>query len=131
MLAAKPSWLHAGQPVVARSVGAHVRDAAAYVCWSLARAYDPADVAPAFALLAPALLATACYDREVRAQMRRSHMLDSRMPVPVCSMFTTESASQPHAGCLGVDALALASCGMYGPNTIAMLCKMARHATAR
>lgn len=28
------------------SVGAHVRDSACYVCWSLARAYDPEDIAP-------------------------------------------------------------------------------------
>lgn len=47
-------------------MGAHVRDAAAYVCWSLARAYEPADVASVNAVLAPALLATACYDREAR-----------------------------------------------------------------
>jgi len=53
-----------------RSVGAHVRDAAAYVCWSLARAYDPTDAAPAIAVLAPALLAVACYDREARARAR-------------------------------------------------------------
>ena len=28
------------------SVGAHVRDAASFVCWSLARAYDPNDLTP-------------------------------------------------------------------------------------
>ncbi|KAK9846640.1 hypothetical protein WJX81_008203 [Elliptochloris bilobata] len=71
-----PARLPAAAPLIAtalhydarrgsHSVGAHVRDAAAYVCWSLARAYEPRDMAPAFAVLAPALLATACYDREV------------------------------------------------------------------
>lgn len=47
------------------SVGAHVRDAAAYVCWAFARAYRPEAVLKSFNLLAPALLCTACYDREV------------------------------------------------------------------
>ena len=28
------------------SVGAHVRDAACYVCWAFARAYDPLEIAP-------------------------------------------------------------------------------------
>ena len=28
------------------SVGSHVRDAACYVCWSFARAYEPADIKP-------------------------------------------------------------------------------------
>lgn len=47
------------------SVGAHVRDAAAYVCWAFARAYRPEAVLESFHMLAPALLCTACYDREV------------------------------------------------------------------
>lgn len=47
------------------SVGAHVRDAAAYVCWAFARAYTAADMLESIAVLAPALLVTACYDREV------------------------------------------------------------------
>eukprot|EP00892_Ulva_mutabilis_P007185 jgi/Ulvmu1/4839/UM020_0125.1 len=47
------------------SVGAHVRDAAAYVCWAFARAYRPDAVLASFQVLAPALLCTACYDREV------------------------------------------------------------------
>ena len=28
------------------SVGSHVRDAACYVCWAFARAYDPDDLKP-------------------------------------------------------------------------------------
>ena len=51
--------------VICCSVGAHVRDAAAYVCWAFARAYTAADVLESIAVLAPALLVTACYDREV------------------------------------------------------------------
>ena len=48
------------------SVGAHVRDAAAYACWAFARAYTATDMAEPAKQLAPALLAAACYDREVR-----------------------------------------------------------------
>ena len=43
-----------------------MRDAAAYVCWAFARAYTAADMVDSTAVLAPALLVTACYDREVR-----------------------------------------------------------------
>ena len=46
-------------------MGAHVRDAAAYVCWAFARAYEKEAMAEAARQLAPALLAVACYDREV------------------------------------------------------------------
>jgi hypothetical protein len=67
----------------AHSVGAHVRDAAAYACWALARAFgsggggggggasssSAATVERAFLdSLAPALLAAACYDREVNCR---------------------------------------------------------------
>lgn len=48
-------------------MGAHVRDAAAYVCWAFARAYEREAMTEAAAQLAPALLAVACYDREVRS----------------------------------------------------------------
>jgi hypothetical protein len=47
------------------SVGSHVRDAAAYVCWAFVRAYSSTIMNPYFEVLAPALLTTACYDREV------------------------------------------------------------------
>lgn len=45
------------------SVGAHVRDAACYVCWALARAYAPAVIAPYVNDLARGLIVTAVYDR--------------------------------------------------------------------
>ena len=52
----------------ATSVGAHVRDAAAYVCWAFARAYAPAELAPYVPVLAQGLLATALYDREINCR---------------------------------------------------------------
>ena len=36
----------------ASSVGAHVRDAACYVCWSFARAYQPEELHPYVAHIA-------------------------------------------------------------------------------
>ena len=50
------------------SVGAHVRDAAAYVCWAYARAYSPQLLLPVLRALAPALLTACCYDREVNCR---------------------------------------------------------------
>lgn len=49
-------------------MGAHVRDSAAYVCWAIARAYNSQQIKPLITNLAPALLTTACYDREVQSQ---------------------------------------------------------------
>ena len=55
------------------SVGAHVRDAACYVCWAFARAYTP-EVLRSFVAdsLAPALLVTAVFDREVNCRRAAS-----------------------------------------------------------
>ncbi|KAL4858426.1 Tubulin-folding cofactor D [Chlorella vulgaris] len=50
------------------SVGAHVRDAAAYVCWAFARAYSPHTLGDTVTALAPALITAACYDREVNCR---------------------------------------------------------------
>lgn len=45
------------------SVGAHIRDAACYVCWSFARAYDPQVLQPYVNSIAGALLVTTVFDR--------------------------------------------------------------------
>ncbi|MED6133423.1 hypothetical protein PIB30_028079 [Stylosanthes scabra] len=50
------------------SVGSHVRDAAAYVCWAFGRAYYHADMRSILENLAPHLLTVACYDREVNCR---------------------------------------------------------------
>ncbi|GET89052.1 tubulin folding cofactor D, putative [Leishmania tarentolae] len=47
------------------SVGAHVRDAACYTCWSVARAYDAEDLVTHVRKLSVALVVTALFDREV------------------------------------------------------------------
>eukprot|EP00850_Spirogloea_muscicola_P004404 SM000019S04948 [mRNA] locus=s19:155448:161920:- [translate_table: standard] len=52
----------------AHSIGAHVRDAAAYVCWAFMRAYEPTTIGDYLHLLAPALLAVATCDREVNCR---------------------------------------------------------------
>uniref|UniRef100_A0A7S1HIM2 Tubulin-folding cofactor D ARM repeats domain-containing protein n=2 Tax=Hemiselmis andersenii TaxID=464988 RepID=A0A7S1HIM2_HEMAN len=54
------------------SVGAHVRDAACYVCWALARAYAPEVMAPYVQDLARGLIVCAAYDREVNCRRAAS-----------------------------------------------------------
>ncbi|KAK7269692.1 hypothetical protein RIF29_22426 [Crotalaria pallida] len=50
------------------SVGSHVRDAAAFVCWAFGRAYYHTDMRNILEELAPHLLTVACYDREVNCR---------------------------------------------------------------
>lgn len=47
------------------SVGTYVRDAACYVCWAIARAYEPSVMEPYVLELAKILVALALFDREV------------------------------------------------------------------
>ena len=54
------------------SVGAHVRDAACYVCWAFARAYSPIVMRPFIAELTAAMLITALYDREINCRRAAS-----------------------------------------------------------
>ncbi|KAK3254570.1 hypothetical protein CYMTET_36217, partial [Cymbomonas tetramitiformis] len=49
-------------------VGAHVRDAASYVCWAFARAYAADVMEKWMVTLAPALLTVAVFDREVNCR---------------------------------------------------------------
>lgn len=54
------------------SIGSHVRDAAAYVCWAFGRAYTNFDMKAVLEQLAPHLLTVACYDREVNCRRAAS-----------------------------------------------------------
>ena len=45
------------------SVGSHIRDAACYVCWSFARAYDPEVTKPYVHRIASSLLIVTVFDR--------------------------------------------------------------------
>ena len=49
-------------------IGAHVRDAACYVVWALARAYDKNVMVAHVRTLAAALLPVALFDREVNCR---------------------------------------------------------------
>ncbi|KAL1546475.1 tubulin-folding cofactor D-like [Salvia divinorum] len=50
------------------SIGSHVRDAAAYVCWAFGRAYNHRDMKNVLEQVAPHLLTVTCYDREVNCR---------------------------------------------------------------
>ena len=54
------------------ALGAHVRDAACYVSWSFARAYDPGVIRPHVNVIAGALLVTTVFDREVNCRRAAS-----------------------------------------------------------
>lgn len=54
------------------SVGSHIRDAACYVCWSLARAFDPEIMRPHVAVIASSLINVAIFDREVQCRRAAS-----------------------------------------------------------
>lgn len=57
------------------ALGAHVRDAAAYVCYSLPRAYRQSEIEPFVGVLAPALLCMACFDRELNCRRAASAVI--------------------------------------------------------
>jgi hypothetical protein len=50
------------------SVGAHVRDAACYVCWAFARAYSPAVMGPFVDQLCEGMLMASLFDREINCR---------------------------------------------------------------
>ncbi|XP_052769851.1 tubulin-specific chaperone D-like isoform X2 [Mya arenaria] len=54
------------------SVGAHVRDAACYVCWAFARAYEPKEIAKYVNQIACSLLIASIFDREVNVRRAAS-----------------------------------------------------------
>ncbi|KAM9346639.1 tubulin-specific chaperone D [Symphorus nematophorus] len=54
------------------SVGSNVRDAACYVCWSFARAYEPTELKPFVNQIASALLITTVFDRNVNCRRAAS-----------------------------------------------------------
>ncbi|KAG1714374.1 Tubulin-specific chaperone D [Nymphon striatum] len=54
------------------SVGSHIRDAACYVCWSFARAYEPNELQPFVHEIASALLVVSVFDREVNCRRAAS-----------------------------------------------------------
>lgn len=54
------------------SVGQHIRDAACYMCWAFARAYEPAVLKPFVNKIAAGLLVTTVFDREINCRRAAS-----------------------------------------------------------
>lgn len=54
------------------SVGSNVRDAACYVCWAFARAYEPQELKPFVNEVASALIIAAVFDRDVNCRRAAS-----------------------------------------------------------
>ncbi|NWZ82234.1 TBCD protein, partial [Poecile atricapillus] len=54
------------------SVGSNVRDAACYVCWAFARAYEPAELIPFINQISSALVIAAVFDRNVNCRKAAS-----------------------------------------------------------
>ncbi|KAL1931108.1 hypothetical protein VTP01DRAFT_10245 [Rhizomucor pusillus] len=54
------------------SIGAHVRDAACYVCWSFARAYAPHIISPFVNDIAKNLVVVSVFDREINVRRASS-----------------------------------------------------------
>uniref|UniRef100_A0A8C3W5F8 Tubulin-specific chaperone D n=1 Tax=Catagonus wagneri TaxID=51154 RepID=A0A8C3W5F8_9CETA len=54
------------------SVGSNVRDAACYVCWAFARAYEPRELKPFVAAISSALVIAAVFDRDVNCRRAAS-----------------------------------------------------------
>ncbi|KAL3280428.1 hypothetical protein HHI36_017910 [Cryptolaemus montrouzieri] len=54
------------------SVGSHIRDAACYVCWSFARAYETHILKPYVNQIASTLLIVTCFDREINCRRAAS-----------------------------------------------------------
>ncbi|XP_050391441.1 tubulin-specific chaperone D [Patella vulgata] len=54
------------------SVGSHVRDAACYVCWAFARAYEPEEIKPFVNRIANGLIIATIFDREVNVRKAAS-----------------------------------------------------------
>ncbi|KAL0271366.1 UNVERIFIED_CONTAM: hypothetical protein PYX00_008475 [Menopon gallinae] len=54
------------------SIGDHIRDAACYVAWSFARAYDPQILKPYVSTVASGLLIVSLFDREIKCRRAAS-----------------------------------------------------------
>ncbi|XP_043924058.1 tubulin-specific chaperone D [Protopterus annectens] len=54
------------------SVGSNVRDAACYVCWAFARAYDPLELKPFVNEISSALVIAAIFDRDINCRRAAS-----------------------------------------------------------
>lgn len=61
------------------SVGAHVRDAACYVAWAFARAYDPSVISPYMNDLVSSVIVVSLFDREIHVRRAASAALQENI----------------------------------------------------
>ncbi|XP_022185409.2 tubulin-specific chaperone D [Nilaparvata lugens] len=90
------------------TVGAHIRDAACYVCWAFARAYDTDVLKPYVNEIAKAMLIVACFDREIHCRRAASAAFQENVG---------RQGSFPH----GIDILTEADYFAVGPRSNAYL----------
>lgn len=83
------------------SIGSNVRDAAAYLLWSLSRACPPSTLAPFAEQMATRLICVAVYDREVGVRRAASAAFQEGVGRLVSSYIGTalsDDLSSTHAG---------------------------------
>ncbi|XP_075230882.1 tubulin folding cofactor D [Lycorma delicatula] len=90
------------------SVGSHIRDAACYVCWAFARAYDKEVIEPFVHQIANALLIVTCFDREIHCRRAASAAYQENVG---------RQGAFPH----GIDILTAADYFSVGPRNNAYL----------
>ncbi|GJP52652.1 hypothetical protein CLOM_g11750 [Closterium sp. NIES-68] len=118
-----PSRLHSVTPLLvtalhyevlrgAHGIGAHVRDAAAYVCWAIAHSFSPAVAAASLQQLCPHLLAVACCDRQVKCRWAAAAAFQEVVGRFGCisdahALATPTSRGTPHAAAAAAAAAAV------------------------
>lgn len=82
----------------AHSIGANVRDAAAYVVWALARSKDPSELRPYADNLARQLVTIALFDREIHIRRAASAAFQEHVGRTVSKFIISFGDLTAHSG---------------------------------